>query len=76
MSDDVTRMNGEDELKHGQGSKSIRKLVADNDDGWLFIVSNRGMLWYRDEQSMIELHDMKCSINGTLVQWNIRIKND
>lgn len=76
MSDDITRMNGEDELKHGQGSKSIRKLVADNDDGWLFIVSNRGMLWYRDEQSMIELHDMKCSINGTLVQWNIRIKND
>lgn len=76
MSDDVTRMGGEDELKHGQGSKSIRKLVADNEHGHLFICSNRGIFMYKDEQSQTHLYDMKASINGTLVQWNIRIKND
>ncbi len=76
MSDDVTRMLGDDELKHGQGSKSIRKLVSDNENGYLFICSNRGIFIYRNEDSMPELHDMTTSINGTLVQWNIRIKND
>lgn len=76
MSDDVTRMEGEDELKHGQGSKSIRKLVADNKNGQLFIFSNHGIFMYKDEQTKPHLHDTEVSINGTLVQWNIRIKND
>lgn len=76
MSDDITRIEGDDELKHGQGSKSIRKLVADNENGHLFICSNRGIFMYKDEQSKVNLYDMNVSINGTLVQWNIRIKND
>lgn len=76
MSDDLTRMNGKDELKHGQGSKSIKKLVSENENSMLFIYSNRGLFIFKDDKTLPERYDMYNSINGTLVQWNIRIEND
>ena len=76
MSDDITRMTGNDEDKHGQGSKSIKKLVSDNKNGKLWVYSNRGLFFYQDDRTLPELYNMRNSIEGTLVQWNIRIKND
>ncbi|QQB09117.1 hypothetical protein I6H44_07570 [Aggregatibacter segnis] len=76
MSDDITRMTGNDKYKHGQGSKSIKKLVSDNKNGKLWVYSNRGLLFYQDDRTLPELYNMRNSIEGTLVQWNIRIKND
>ncbi|HGH6013610.1 TPA: hypothetical protein AB5H59_000598 [Vibrio mimicus] len=59
--------------KHGLGSKSIQALVDENPDGALWVFSNRGV-YYREDHS-VELKDFSRSISGTLVQWNIKLKN-
>lgn len=61
--------------KHGKGSKSIRALVEETPDGQLWIFSNKGLLKEssKSNRTLIEHHD---SIGGTLVQWNIRLKDD
>ncbi|ENP8372981.1 hypothetical protein O7R09_07665 [Vibrio alginolyticus] len=59
--------------KHGLGSKSIQALVDENPDGALWVFSNRGV-YYRENHDT-ELKDFSLSISGTLVQWNIKLKN-
>lgn len=61
--------------KHGKGSKSIRALVEETPNGQLWVFSNRGLLKEssKDKRTLVE-HDR--SIGGTLVQWNIRLKDD
>ena len=76
MAPDLTRITGDDEKKHGQGSKSIKKLVSINDNGILWVFSNSGLYKYRDENTLPQLVDAQQSINGTLIQWNIRIDYD
>lgn len=73
MSDDITRMTGSDELKHGQGSKSIKKLVSSHEKGILWIFSNRGLYRYENDGVAPFLKDYKNSIQGTLIQWNIKV---
>lgn len=73
MADDITRMTGDDELKHGQGSKSIKRLVSSHENGILWIFSNRGLYRYKNDDSPPWLKDYKQSINGTLIQWNIKV---
>lgn len=73
MSDDITRMTGRDELKHGQGSKSIKKLVSSHEDGILWIFSNKGLYRYENDEKPPFLGDYTHSIQGTLIQWNIKV---
>lgn len=59
--------------KHGQGSKSIKALVNETDDGKLWIFSNKGLYkFYRDEVAP-ELYRLPKKMPGTLVQWNIKL---
>ncbi|WP_230090595.1 hypothetical protein [Pseudoalteromonas rubra] len=62
------------EKKHGKGSKSIRALVEETPDGKLWVFSNNG-LYQIDENSAIHLVEHESSILGTLVQWNIKIRD-
>ncbi|WP_314346141.1 hypothetical protein [Haemophilus parahaemolyticus] len=73
MTDDITRVSGKDESKHGQGSKSIKKLVSNNENGMLWIFSNNGLFRFTSEEDMPMLDDFNSSINGTLIQWNIKV---
>ncbi|HHE3620733.1 TPA: hypothetical protein ACPD3F_000852 [Pasteurella multocida] len=73
MEDDITRLSGKDEDKHGQGSKSIKKLVSSNENGMLWIFSNDGLFRFTNEDDMPKLDDFNSSINGTLIQWNIKV---
>lgn len=73
MSDDITRMIGSDELKHGQGSKSIKKLVSSHEKGILWIFSNKGLYRYENDDKAPFLKDYINSIQGTLIQWNIKV---
>lgn len=73
MADDITRMIGKDELKHGQGSKSIKKLVSSHEEGILWIFSNKGLFRYHNDDTMPFLQNFNHSINGTLIQWNIKV---
>ncbi|URJ85781.1 hypothetical protein M9411_03505 [Pasteurella multocida] len=74
MYGDLTRMEGKDELKHGQGSKSIKKLVSSNQNGVLWVFSNSGLFKYENEDTLPVLADFSQSINGTLIQWNIKVR--
>jgi len=76
MVDDVT---GTDFSKHGQGSKSIKALVSENEQGKLWIYSNKGL--YTFESGNTETYDLSRPMPGTLLQWNIKVdlnehKND
>ncbi|WP_143426358.1 ATP-binding protein [Gilliamella sp. Occ4-3] len=58
------------ELKHGQGSKSIKALVEKN-NGKLTVYSNKGLYFTKDGSS--NGRDLEHSIFGTLIQWNIKV---
>ncbi|MEX2990944.1 ATP-binding protein [Serratia fonticola] len=71
MVGDVT---GTKSSKHGQGSKSIKALVSENEQGKLWIYSNRGL--YKLESDIVETVDLPKPMPGTLLQWNIEVKLD
>ncbi|KNE85439.1 hypothetical protein [Aggregatibacter aphrophilus] len=73
MTDDITRMTGKDEEKHGQGSKSIKKLVSSHENGTLWVFSCGGLMKYLNDDTLPELVDLPIPINGTLIQWNIKV---
>ena len=73
MTDDITRMTDKDEEKHGQGSKSIKKLVSSHEKGTLWIFSGGGAMKYLNDDTLPELVDLPIPINGTLIQWNIKV---
>ena len=58
-----------EKLKHGQGSKSIQDLVKQN-KGKLILYSNKGLYFSAEFNSG---RDLKESISGTLIQWNITV---
>ncbi|WP_417442486.1 hypothetical protein [Idiomarina abyssalis] len=57
----------------GQGSKSIKSLVSENEMGKLWVFSGKGLYLFRSNDDK-ELYNLPKSIKGTLLQWNIRIK--
>lgn len=61
------------EDKHGQGSKSIKALVAEAQHGKLWVYSNRGLYNLNGKTSDEKTMLLPSSIDGTLVQWNIRL---
>jgi hypothetical protein len=71
MKGDVT---GTKEMKHGQGSKSIKALVKNTNGGKLWVYSNTGLYKLENENKKPELCSLPRSINGTLIQWNIEIQ--
>lgn len=71
MIGDIT---GTKSSKHGQGSKSIKALVSENDLGKLWIYSNHGL--YKLESDTIETVDLPKPMPGTLLQWNIEVTFD
>ena len=71
MIGDVT---GTYKSKHGQGSKSIKALVEETDNGKLWIFSNKGLYIFEREAEKPELFKLPRKISGTLLQWNIHIK--
>ena len=70
---DITRKEGRDELKHGQGSKSIKALVSNNDDGVLWIFSGFGRMQFRSDTETPNLTTLSSKLTGTLIQWNIQV---
>lgn len=75
MHGDMTRKKGKDELKHGQGSKSIKALVGNNDEGVLWIFSGFGKMKFKSEQETPALTDLPSKLTGTLIQWNIKVES-
>jgi len=61
--------------ERGLGGKTIRELVRQNSDGELHVLSGKG-IYISDGDSVLFQKDSSFSIKGTLVQWNIRLKND
>lgn len=70
MQNDVS---GTKQEKHGQGSKSIKALVNDTDDGLLWVFSNKGLYTFSAEDQKPGETKLKKRFPGTLVQWNIEI---
>ncbi|WP_036988417.1 hypothetical protein [Pseudomonas sp. S9] len=66
-------VSGTKQEKHGQGSKSIKALVNDTDDGLLWVFSNNGLYTFSAEDQKPGEAKLKKSFPGTLVQWNIEI---
>lgn len=64
----------------GQGSKSIKALVKETQQGKLWVYSNRGLyfledkLGVSDDENKGEAIQLPKPLKGTLVQWNINIK--
>lgn len=59
---------------HGQGSKSIKSLIKENDkDSFLLMLSDHGFYRYRkdivDDHKNVKILSMK--VPGTLIQWSI-----
>jgi hypothetical protein len=71
MLGDVT---GTEKSKHGQGSKSIRALVSDTEDGKLWVYSNNGLYKFAAGSDIPLLCRLPLKIEGTLIQWNIKVK--
>lgn len=57
----------------GQGSKSIKSLVGENEMGKLWVFSGKGLYLFRSNDDK-ELYNLPKPIKGTLLQWNIKIK--
>lgn len=57
----------------GQGSKSIKSLVSDNNIGKLWVFSGKGLYLFKKDGDK-ELYNLPGAIKGTLIQWNIKIK--
>ncbi|MGM0769961.1 MAG: hypothetical protein ACQEV6_18275 [Pseudomonadota bacterium] len=60
--------------ERGLGGKTIKDLVRQNSDGELHVFSGRG-IYISDGDKTLERTDSSHSIGGTLVQWNIRLRN-
>lgn len=73
MSDSETGMAKQFSERHGRGSRSIKALVGENENGKLWIFSNKGRYCYTDNKTKPELFDYEYSIKGTLIQWNIKL---
>ena len=70
----ITRRTGKEEQKHGQGSKSIKELVKSNEQGILWIYSNKGLVKYGNSSSTPPtIYELPRPIKGTLIQWNIKV---
>ena len=68
------RLEKSEEIKHGQGSVSIKNLVKSNEHGILWIYSNFGLVKYKRGCSKnYETIDLPKRIRGTLIQWNIEV---
>lgn len=65
--------SGTGKQKHGQGSKSIKNLVHDTDNGMLWVYSGRGLYKFCNEVSKPTLSSLPRAIPGTLIQWNIKL---
>lgn len=76
MHENITRRTGKDEYKHGQGSKSIKALVSENDEGLLWIFSNSGLMKFKQTSQLPELKNLTLPIKGTLLQWNIQVNQN
>lgn len=59
--------------KRGQGSKSIKRLVSDTDNGKLWVFSGKGLYKFINDIDKPELIRLPSSITGTLIQWNIKL---
>lgn len=70
MMGDVT---GTEEDKHGQGSKSIMKLVGDTPKGKLWVFSNNGLYTHCQSDNKPGEKKLSKKFPGTLVQWNIKL---
>lgn len=62
--------------KHGLGSGAILDLVESNSKGALWVCSNHGVYRKKSDCKKPHLINSKGSINGTLVQWNIRLRDE
>lgn len=71
MKGDVTGMK---QKKHGQGSKSIKALVNDTENGKLWVFSKKGLFVFEDADEIPQLYKLPTEFSGTLLQWNIKIK--
>ena len=60
--------------KHGQGSKSIKKLVSDTIEGTLWVFSNKGVYKFEEEDTTPSLYRLPLQLPGTLIQWNITVR--
>lgn len=66
-------VSGTKKDKHGQGSKSIKALVNDTDDGLLWVFSNFGLYTFSADNQTPSASKLKAKFPGTLVQWNIEL---
>lgn len=66
-------VSGTQKDKHGQGSKSIKRLVEESHSGKLWVMSNRGA-FVKEQKDEPSTYPLPGDLNGTLVQWNIQIK--
>lgn len=66
-------VSGTKQSKHGQGSKSIKKLVRDTSEGKLWVFSNNGLYVFEEDEETPELYELPQKLAGTLVQWNIKV---
>lgn len=66
-------VSGTKKSKHGQGSKSIKKLVSDTSEGKLWVFSNKGVYIFENEDMEPKTFKLPKHLPGTLVQWNIKI---
>ena len=70
MHTDVTSTDLE---KHGQGSKSIKGLITDNENSYLLMLSNYGFYSYsknnKNKEQTVENNERM--VPGTLIQWSI-----
>ncbi|MFA0696636.1 hypothetical protein [Vibrio sp. 10N.222.49.C9] len=63
--------------KHGKGSGSIKALIKNEKDSFLFISSGRGLYYYSKHNEeyeagdIEEVHSLHNSIDGTLIQWSL-----
>lgn len=73
MTERRTGIEGALSIGHGRGSKSIKALVNEHPNGKLWVFSHYGKYVYSNEQTRPLLADHKQSLNGTLIQWNIKL---
>lgn len=66
-------VSGTRKEKHGQGSKSIKALVNDTEDGKLWVFSNKGLYTFNAEGQAPGMAKLKKQFPGTLIQWNIEL---
>ncbi|KQN46802.1 hypothetical protein ASE93_11850 [Serratia sp. Leaf50] len=66
-----TRMKSD---KHGKGLHDIKTFVVDNPMGELHIFSGMGKYTFTSSTGEETKNDLKYSVGGTLIQWNISLK--